>query len=142
VKPCRTSVIEKRKIDDGDETLLYDKLAATVGCDGRWWETVYCALHYPLKQRHSIIVYCNLLDLNVSTGSNRAATTLNFVSINSDRDAAVNDENIVSTDTTFHRSSVDDVDSRFLVLTNAISHFCCLTLPNTAFDYKGDDLQN
>jgi hypothetical protein len=32
---------DAKKIDDGDETLLYDKLAATVGCDGRWWECMY-----------------------------------------------------------------------------------------------------
>jgi hypothetical protein len=65
---------EKRKIDDGDETLLYDKLAATIGCDGRWWEAVHCALHYALKQLHSIF-NSNFLDLNVSTGSNPAAKT-------------------------------------------------------------------
>ena len=42
-----------------------------------------------------------------------------------------------------HRTYVDDLDARFLVLTNAINHFlCCLTHPNTAFDIKGDDLQN
>ena len=32
--------------------------------------------------------------------------------------------------------AVDYLDSRFLVLTNAINHFCCLTHSNTAFDYK------
>ena len=35
------------------------------------------------------------------------------------------------------RQRFDDlVDSRFLVLTNAINHFCCLIQSNTAFDYK------
>ena len=36
----------------------------------------------------------------------------------------------------YMRTWVDDLDSRFLVLTNAINHFCCLIQSNTAFDYK------
>jgi hypothetical protein len=103
-----------------------------------------CILYSALciQQLYSIF-YSYLRDLNVSAWSNPAAvTTLNFVSINSDRDTDVSPENIASNDTTFQRTCVDDLDSRFLVLTNAINHFCCLTHPNTSFDYKGDDLQN
>jgi hypothetical protein len=40
---------------------------------------------------------------------------------------------IASTDT---RTCVDYLGSRFLVLTNAINHFCCLIHSNTACDYK------
>ena len=40
---------------------------------------------------------------------------------------------IASTDTT---NWVDDLDSRFLFLTNAIHYFCCLIQSNTVFDYK------
>ena len=40
---------------------------------------------------------------------------------------------ITSTDTT---TWVDDLDSRFLLLTNATNHFCCLIHSNLAFDYK------
>ena len=53
--------------------------------------------------------------------------------INSDQNADRTEEHIASTDTS---TSVDDLDSRFLVLTNAINHFCYLTRSNTAFDYK------
>jgi hypothetical protein len=40
------------------------------------------------------------------------------------------------------RTCVDDLDSRFLVWLVRLHHFCCLTHSNTAFDYKGDVLQN